>query len=96
MLSYNCPGVQIRSSLNVSTSEFADLYSCYSWPNVVLPVLGGLLIDSVFGLRLGTVLFSALICAGQLLLGLGARKVTYLHHLAQLRISISIYAINNK
>ena len=89
MLSYNCPGVQIRSSLNVSTSEFADLYSCYSWPNVVLPVLGGLLIDSVFGLRLGTVLFSALICAGQLLLGLGARKVTYLHHLAQLRISHS-------
>ena len=69
------PVVQIRSSLSVSTAEFADLYSCYSWPNVVLPVLGGLLIDSVFGLRLGTVLFSALCCVGQLLLGLGALKV---------------------
>ena len=69
------PGVQILSSLNVSTAEFAELYSWYSWPNVVLPVMGGLLIDSVFGLRLGTVIFSALCCAGQLLLGLGASKV---------------------
>ena len=65
------PDVQIQSSLNVSTAEFADLYSWYSWPNVVLPIISGLLIDSVFGLRLGTVIFSALCCAGQLLLGLG-------------------------
>ena len=71
------PGVQIRSSLNVSTTEFAELYSWYSWPNVVLPVIGGLMIDSVFGLRLGTVIFSALCCAGQLLLGLGASKVKH-------------------
>ena len=61
----------------MSTAEFADLYSWYSWPNVVLPVMGGLLIDSVFGLRLGTVIFSALCCAGQLLLGLGASKVKH-------------------
>ena len=61
----------------MSTAEFADLYSWYSWPNVVLPVMGGLLIDSVFGLRLGTVIFSALCCAGQLLLALGASKVKH-------------------
>ena len=79
--SYFCfdnPGAlqtDIKVAMNLTTAQFANLYSWYSWPNVVLPVIGGLLIDSVFGLRLGTVIFSALCCAGQLLLGLGASKV---------------------
>ena len=44
----------MKAALNISTSEFAGLYSWYSWPNVFLPVIGGFLIDSVFGVRLGT------------------------------------------
>ena len=58
--------------MNVTTAEFTSLYSCYSWPNVILPVVGGFLIDSVFGLRLGTIIFSVFILLGQLLLSLGA------------------------
>ena len=59
----------------MSTSEFASLYSWYSWPNVVLPVIGGYLIDSMFGVRLGTVIFASFICLGQVVLGLAS-----LHH----------------
>jgi len=62
---------ELKAALNISTSEFAGLYSWYSWPNVFLPVIGGFLIDSVFGVRLGTAIFAAFICAGQLLLSAG-------------------------
>ena len=61
---------EMKDSLNITTSDFASLYSWYSWPNVILPIIGGYLIDSVLGVRLGTVIFSSLICAGQLMLGL--------------------------
>jgi len=62
---------EIKASLGISTSDFASLYAWYSWPNVVLPVIGGFLIDSVFGVRLGTILFSTFILAGQILLSVG-------------------------
>ena len=55
--SYFCfdnPGAlqnEIKVTMKISTFEFANLYSLYSWPNVVFPVIGGYLIDAVFGLR---------------------------------------------
>ena len=36
---------QLMSNLNLTGSEFSTLYSWYSWPNVVLPVAGGHLVD---------------------------------------------------
>ena len=36
---------QLVSNLNLTGSEFSSLYSWYSWPNVVLPVAGGHLVD---------------------------------------------------
>jgi len=62
---------EIKASLGISTSEFASLYSWYSWPNAVLPVIGGFLIDSVFGVRLGAIIFATFILVGQLLLSIG-------------------------
>ena len=44
---------------------YALMYSLYSWPNVILSFFGGLLIDRVFGIRVGTIVFSVLICVGQ-------------------------------
>lgn len=49
---------------------FNLLYTVYSIPNCALPLLGGLLSDR-FGNRLMLVVFSALICAGQLVCLLG-------------------------
>ena len=49
--SYFCfdnPGAlqsELKLAMNITTAQFANLYSWYSWPNVVLPVIGGFLMD---------------------------------------------------
>ena len=57
--------------MGISTYEFSQLYAWYSWPNVILPIVGGYLMDSVFGIRLGTILFASFIILGQILFALG-------------------------
>lgn len=54
--------------MHVDTTRYTLLYSLYSWPNVILSLIGGVLIDRVFGVRIGTVVFSALITMGQVML----------------------------
>lgn len=56
----------------MSTSTFVLLYSIYSWPNVILCFIGGFLLDSVFGIRLGTVIYMALTLIGQIIFASGA------------------------
>ncbi|CAL8078201.1 unnamed protein product [Orchesella dallaii] len=57
--------------LDITTAQFAQLYSWYSWPNVVLCFVGGFLLDRVFGIRLGTVIFCVFIVIGQIIFALG-------------------------
>lgn len=83
--------------MHVNTFQFENLYAYYSWPNVVLPIIGGkirmvykalvrlfltmekirllcnmtffllgFLIDKVFGIRLGAVIFATFICLGKI------------------------------
>lgn len=59
------------SDMGLTTSSFVYLYSLYSWPNTILCFVGGFLIDRVFGIRLGTVIYAALVVFGQLLFALG-------------------------
>ena len=56
---------QMKSDLGLSTSQFMGFYSWYSWPNVILCFFGGYLIDKVFGIRLGTIIFAGFVTAGQ-------------------------------
>uniref|UniRef100_H3CQI6 Lysosomal dipeptide transporter MFSD1 n=1 Tax=Tetraodon nigroviridis TaxID=99883 RepID=H3CQI6_TETNG len=63
---------QIIKDLDLSTAEFMQLYAWYSWPNVVLCLIGGFLIDRVFGIRLGTIIFSLFVCVGQVIFATGA------------------------
>eukprot|EP00937_MAST-01D_sp_MAST-1D-sp2_P005672 g5672.t1 len=51
-------------------AKFSLLYSLYSFPNVVLPFFGGLLVDR-FSARAALLLFGGLITLGQCLLALG-------------------------
>lgn len=72
---YDNPGAlqdNFKSDLNMSTSRFVLLYSIYSWPNVVLCFIGGFLLDSVFGIRLGTVIYMGLTLIGQIIFAMGA------------------------
>lgn len=71
---YDNPGAlqdQIMSDMDVTTSAFSNLYAWYSWPNVVLCFFGGFLIDRVFGIRMGAIIFSLFILFGQLIFGFG-------------------------
>jgi hypothetical protein len=76
--SYFCfdnPGAlqnQIKNDMAVSTFMFSTLYSWYSVPNVVLPLIGGVLMDSVLGLRLGTIVWATFIMLGQVITAYGA------------------------
>ncbi|OXB63126.1 hypothetical protein ASZ78_000358 [Callipepla squamata] len=63
---------QVQGDMKVNTAQFMALYAWYSWPNVVLCFFGGFLIDRVFGIRLGTVIFSIFVCVGQVVFALGA------------------------
>lgn len=68
---------QIKQTLDLDTQEFMVLYSIYSWPNVVLCFFGGFLIDRVFGIRLGTLIFSSFLIVGQSMFALGALIKSY-------------------
>lgn len=57
--------------MNMTTSEFTTLYAVYSWPNVILCVFGGFLLDSVFGVRWGTIIYLSVALSGQLLFAFG-------------------------
>ncbi|KAL1124000.1 hypothetical protein AAG570_001770 [Ranatra chinensis] len=71
---YDNPGALqdvIIRDLSLSTTEFTYLYSSYSWPNFVLCFIGGFLIDRVFGIRLGTVIYAMIVVLGQLVFSFG-------------------------
>ncbi|EPY36035.1 hypothetical protein STCU_00787 [Strigomonas culicis] len=53
------------------------LYSVYSWPNTILSIFGGLLIDRYLHLRRAMLLFTLLVVGGAGLFYLGVRTVRY-------------------
>ena len=61
----------IINIMRVNITQYELLYSLYSWPSVFLAVVGGVLIDRVFGLRLGLLIFITIACIGQLLVAMG-------------------------
>ncbi|MCL4118144.1 UNVERIFIED_CONTAM: hypothetical protein GTU68_061464 [Idotea baltica] len=72
---YDTPGSlqdQIKEDMGVNTLQFSSLYSLYSWPNVILCFVGGFLIDRIFGIRLGAIIFSTIVTLGQISFAFGA------------------------
>ncbi|XP_062843590.1 major facilitator superfamily domain-containing protein 1 isoform X1 [Trichomycterus rosablanca] len=63
---------QVTQDMHLTTSQFMQLYAWYSWPNVFLCFLGGFLLDRVFGIRLGTIIFGLFVCIGQVIFATGA------------------------
>lgn len=71
---YDNPASLIRTFIEVmdiDNTQYNLLYSLYSWPNVILSLIGGVLLDRYLGVRLGTVVFSAFVTFGQLIFALG-------------------------
>ncbi|XP_064541742.1 major facilitator superfamily domain-containing protein 1 [Drosophila montana] len=72
---YDNPGALqtvFKKDLDLSSTQFTLIYSIYSWPNVVLCFLGGFLIDRLFGIRLGTIIYMLILLVGQLIFASGA------------------------
>lgn len=70
---YDTPGpieTQLQRQLNVDATQYSLLYSVYSMPNMVLPLLGGILLDSI-GVRLGLILFCGILALGQAIFMIG-------------------------
>jgi MFS family permease len=53
------------------------LYSVYSWPNTVLALFGGLLIDRYLGIRAAALLFCTCVLVGQTIFALAVQFKTY-------------------
>ena len=62
----------ILDDMKIDKAVFMRLYAWYSYPNVILALCGGFLIDRVFGIRLGAFIFACFITVGQVLFALGA------------------------
>lgn len=60
----------IEAQTGMSPTTFGVLSSVYSWPNVVLPLVGGVMIDRI-GLKTSTLVFTALTVLGSSLFTLG-------------------------
>ena len=72
---YVLPGAlekEFERDLAIDTTQFTVFVSLYSWPNVVLCLVGGYLVDNVLGIRFGAILFSLFVTVGQLLFAYGA------------------------
>mmetsp|Transcript_75777 Transcript_75777/g.201028 ORF Transcript_75777/g.201028 Transcript_75777/m.201028 type:complete len:456 (-) Transcript_75777:72-1439(-) len=69
----------IIARTGMTDTTFGLLSSVYSWPNVVLPLFGGLLIDRV-GVRASTLAFTGLVTLGSLIftVGLWQRSIALL------------------
>eukprot|EP01119_Soliformovum_irregulare_P018468 TRINITY_DN5672_c0_g1_i1.p1 TRINITY_DN5672_c0_g1~~TRINITY_DN5672_c0_g1_i1.p1 ORF type:complete len:477 (+),score=87.84 TRINITY_DN5672_c0_g1_i1:33-1433(+) len=79
---YDMPGAlfpQIKTYFKppISDVDYGWLYSIYSWPNGVMAMCGGFLVDRVFGIRLGSVIFATIVAVGQVLFTLGIYLENY-------------------
>ncbi len=80
---YDFPGAMYTflatrfGSDDYSTSKNQVLYSVYSWPNVIIVLLAGFMVDQWLGLGRTTVVASALILAGQCIFSLALQSRLY-------------------
>eukprot|EP00759_Apiculatamorpha_spiralis_P027650 PhF_6_TR30409/c1_g1_i1/m.44601 len=72
----------IEQHFLANNQEFTEtmnqaLYSVYNYPNMILALFGGILIDKIFGIRKATLLFTTLIFSGSVLFWIGVANVSY-------------------
>ena len=63
--------VTIINVMNINAKQYNLLFSVYTWPDLVLSVFGGILIDRVIGLRIGILLLALFVLSGQTIFALG-------------------------
>eukprot|EP00331_Platyophrya_macrostoma_P028451 CAMPEP_0176444524 /NCGR_PEP_ID=MMETSP0127-20121128/23114_1 /TAXON_ID=938130 /ORGANISM="Platyophrya macrostoma, Strain WH" /LENGTH=462 /DNA_ID=CAMNT_0017830049 /DNA_START=22 /DNA_END=1410 /DNA_ORIENTATION=+ len=61
---------------DLSGLQFNLLYSVYSFPNIILPLFGGVLVDKI-GARVAILIFSSILILGQAIFTFGLYKYSY-------------------
>ena len=64
---------EIKEELNIDSAQYLLLYSVYSYPGCFMPVLGGMLMDSI-GIRIGLFTFTLINTIGQFVVWYGTYK----------------------
>lgn len=62
--------------MGLSNLQFNMLYSIYSFPNIILPFFGGMLIDKM-GVRFSILVFSTIITLGQSIVVIGGYSYSF-------------------
>lgn len=76
---YDNPGpleTQLEKQFQMDSTHFSLLYTVYSLPNTVLPILGGVFLDRI-GIRAGIVLFTVILTIGQMVFMMGGYAASY-------------------
>ena len=61
----------LQDPYNLSKKQYTDFISIWAFPNMILPLFGGIIIDKI-GLRISIVFFLSLISIGQFIFMLGS------------------------
>lgn len=57
--------------MDINAKQYNVLFSIFSWPDIVLSMCGGIVMDRIIGLRTGIVLVAAVALAGEIIFALG-------------------------
>ncbi|EFA77832.1 major facilitator superfamily domain-containing protein 1 [Heterostelium album PN500] len=78
---YDIPSALTQDKIDtwygVKEIKYSLLYAVYNFPNMVIVFFGGFLIDTVFGLKLGSIIFCCLVMTGQILFSISANSKTF-------------------
>jgi MFS family permease len=76
---YDIPGVlknQIEQDFSIKPTQYSLLYTVYSIPNMILPLIGGIILDKI-GIRVGLFAFTVVLTLGQFIFYLGGNSMQY-------------------
>lgn len=76
---YDNPGpleTQLEKQFHLDSTHFSLLYTVYSIPNMILPILGGVFLDRI-GIRQGLILFTTILTIGQLVFTMGGYQTNF-------------------
>ncbi len=63
--------IDIMKVMNINAKQYNLLFSVFTWPDLILSVFGGILMDRVIGLRAGILLLGLLALIGQTIFTVG-------------------------
>ena len=64
--------------MRIDTTQYDLLFSAFTWPNIILCLVGGIVIDRLLGLRYGFLLVTVMSILGEIIFAVGAFIDSYL------------------